>query len=502
MMSSLYSEDAESLEETSFNKKHAVTADPVPLLCSTVRDDSGCLGGRADLERFTILRQLGVGGMGTVFAAYDEQLDRKVALKILHNPDNQDQSHRDRAMREAKALARVRHPRVVSIYDVGTTNGRLYLAMEFVDGVTLREWLAAAPRSWREILRMFIQAGEGLHAAHEAGVIHRDFKPDNVLVGNDGFPLVLDFGIARLGRPESAESERAIGQPPSDPRFTFQGMRSGTPGYMSPEQYGNAPASSATDQYSFCVALYEALCGYLPFSATTPQEYESTLRGPIRPPPPNLEFPTDILRILSRGLSLDAASRYPSMKELLQALSSEHGQTSSAAAAARRRLSIALVSISIVAILLVQYLSHTRGRILLEAVYVSTWLVSVTLLSGYLNRRELRANVFHRQVYLQLLVTFSQILLYRVTVLALPFIPFRQILIAEMVIWIGAIVTLATTVLRRLFFAVLVPMVGIGVGLAFDAPPRGPSLMLYFLCSFSILWAWHREAKQPRPSST
>ena len=132
---------------------------------------------RSQLGRFTILRQLGAGGMGTVFAAYDEQLDRKVALKLLHNHGDRDQTQRERVLREAKALARVKHPRVVAIYDVGTTSGQLYLAMEFIDGVTLRTWQQERPRGWREILLMYIQAGEGLRAAHEAGVIHRELHP-------------------------------------------------------------------------------------------------------------------------------------------------------------------------------------------------------------------------------------------------------------------------------------------------------------------------------------
>ncbi len=317
-MSSLSSSDAGCQVERHHRQLSVQTADPV--LSSEVEkgDGYGGLCVSARLGRFTIIRQLGVGGMGTVFAAYDEQLDRKVALKILHNPERGSQSHRDRTLREAKALARVRHPRVVSIYDVGTTNGQLYLAMEFVDGITLRAWLSAQTRSWSEILRIFIASGEGLQAAHEAGVIHRDFKPDNVLVGKDGLPLVLDFGVARLGRQGPSDSERIGEYPPDDSHFTYQGALSGTPGYMSPEQYGDEPVGSASDQFSFCAALYEALCGYLPFSGSTLQEHALSVRGPLRPPPVEAAFPPEVIRILSRGLSINPTDRFASMAELLQ----------------------------------------------------------------------------------------------------------------------------------------------------------------------------------------
>jgi len=436
--------------------------------------------------------------MGTVFAAYDEQLDRKVALKILHSLGNEDQSHRDRTMREAKALARVRHPRVVSIYDVGTTNDRLYLAMEFVDGITLREWLAKEPRSWREILLMFIHAGEGLQAAHEAGVIHRDFKPDNVLVRKDGLPLVLDFGVARLGRQEPSDGEGNSRPPPGNLQFTYQGELSGTPGYMSPEQYGRQPVSTASDQFSFCAALYEALCGYLPFEGTTLQDHANSLRGPIRPPPANLEFPPEVIRILSRGLSMEPEARFDSMTELLHALRVEHAQSPFAAAASRRNLLLSVFPASLLAILLVQYLASTKGRIVRESAGLSICVVSVTLVSGFVNRRALRFNRFHRQMYTQLLIAFVQILLHRLSMLLLPPIAFRHILVTEMIIWLGAIVSLACIPVRRLYFAPFIPGIGILSGLALETPPRGPALLLYFFCVCAILWAWHGAAKHIR----
>ncbi len=160
-----------------------------------------------------LLQQLGSGSMGTVLAAYDPELDRKVALKILHQHQTPDASSRKQAMREARALARVVHPRVVSVYDVGEAGERTYLAMEFVEGQTLRTWQTQGKHSWRAILHMYLQGGEGLQAAHQASVIYRDFKPDNVLVqARDGLPKVVDFGIARLhDGTVDADSQRKAG---------------------------------------------------------------------------------------------------------------------------------------------------------------------------------------------------------------------------------------------------------------------------------------------------
>ena len=191
---------------------------------------------RSQLGRFVILYQLGAGGMGTVFAAYDEQLDRKVAIKLLHSQTTPRERQHQRTLREAKALARVTHPRVVSVYEVGEAGDQVYLAMEFVDGIALRQWQSQRPRSWRELLRMYLQAGEGLQAAHESGVVHRDFKPDNVLVGRDGLPRVADFGIARLDTSHVAEGDDGspANRSPVE-RVTTEGALVGTIGYMSPE---------------------------------------------------------------------------------------------------------------------------------------------------------------------------------------------------------------------------------------------------------------------------
>src|SRR3954453_18295126 len=148
--------------------------------------------------RYVVLERIGSGGMGVVYAAYDPELDRKVALKLLR-PDRAGAVGEAalRLQREAQAIARLSDPHVVAVYDAGTLGEQVFVAMEFVEGRTLREWLKAEPRSWSEILKAFLAAGRGLAAAHDAGLVHRDFKPDNVLLGGDGRVKVADFGLAR-----------------------------------------------------------------------------------------------------------------------------------------------------------------------------------------------------------------------------------------------------------------------------------------------------------------
>ena len=158
------------------------------------------------IGRFPLIRRLGAGGMGAVYAAYDELLDRKVALKIMHPDRSSSVGQRQRTLVEARALARVTHPSIVTVYEVGEADNNIYISMEFIDGKTLSDWCRDARRTWREILEMYLQAGAGLQAAHQAGIVHRDFKPSKVLVGSDGRPRVVDFGLARLGGAEQRRS--------------------------------------------------------------------------------------------------------------------------------------------------------------------------------------------------------------------------------------------------------------------------------------------------------
>src|SRR5688572_14497323 len=257
--------------------------------------------------RYLVLSSLGAGGMGVVFAAYDPQLDRKVALKLLRaNLGANAKEARTRLKREAQAIAQLNHPNVVGVYDVGTTDdGDVYIAMEFVEGDTLTTWLKRWPRTWREILEVFHQAARGLMAAHSVGLLHRDFKPDNVLVGGDGRVRVTDFGLAR-SLIAHLDEESGRGVTPQMPtalnsQLTATGTVLGTPRYMPPEQLTGPDIDARADQFSFCVALHEALYGEHPLPGST--SVSMLEKGDkALPPPDNTRVPTNINRAVARGL--------------------------------------------------------------------------------------------------------------------------------------------------------------------------------------------------------
>jgi hypothetical protein len=277
------------------------------------------------IGRFTVLDVLGRGGMGVVVAAYDPQLDRSVALKIVSAAgEGERQEYRARLLREARAMAKIRHPNVVAVHEVGEHGGRIYLAMEQVDGGTLRtldEPKGGAERDWRSLLEVFIAAGRGLAAAHAAGMVHRDFKPENVLIDRDGRVLVGDFGLVGHAPVGDAAGE---GDAPVHERLTRADTVMGTPAYMAPEQYTGSPVDARADQFAFCVALYEALYGELPFAGETRRDYvRAIMRGEVREPPAGRRVPKWLWRALCRGLAADASARYRSMDALLAELGAD-----------------------------------------------------------------------------------------------------------------------------------------------------------------------------------
>lgn len=301
------------------------------------------------IGRFVIVERVGEGGMGQVFSAYDPALDRKVALKLVRDLRDESPLAVARVKQEAQAMARVSHPNVVHVYEAGESGGRVFLAMEFVDGCSLADWQRsrdrAAPGEVPLRLRVYLKAAAGLVAAHACGLIHRDFKPDNVLVGKDGRVRVADFGLARLMAgldaapplsveaadearlPETARAARAT-EPDlattrdSGRRLTEAGAILGTPGYMSPEQVRGVEADERSDQFSFCAALYESLYGHQPYAGGTFFAYAGNLlAGSLIPPPPS-EVPLVVQQALLRGLSIRPADRFPSMQALIAALSS------------------------------------------------------------------------------------------------------------------------------------------------------------------------------------
>jgi len=305
-----------------------ISDDQIPQTVDVpVRTGSVKIGSRID--RFVILDVLGKGGSGVVYAAHDPDLDRKVALKFVHADARGSESSGTsaRLLREAQALARLSHPNVVSVYDIGRHANDVYLAEELVQGNTLRAWLAERERPWREVLDVFLQAGRGLAAAHAAGVVHRDFKPDNVLVRKDGRVLVTDFGLARAGT-ELDDDDRVHDTEKSvttsnilDTPLTRTGAVVGTPAYMAPEQFSGGTIDSRTDLFSFCVALYEALYGKRPFRGENIVALKRSVEsGAIRQPPATARVPAHIQRALTRGLEVRSDDRPESMTALLDEL--------------------------------------------------------------------------------------------------------------------------------------------------------------------------------------
>jgi hypothetical protein len=328
----------------------ALRAGTMGRVAGAPEEDAGLRG--SVVGRYTILGLSGRGGMGEVYAAYDQELDRKIALKLLRAPagGSDDERGKARLLREAKAMARLSHENVVSVHDAGTFGGRVFVAMKFVDGITLKDWLAEAPpRTQREILRVFTLAGRGLEAAHAAGLVHRDFKPHNVMIGGDGSVRVMDFGLARTmgdDEPPAVDAVQTFDAtaPISPQHLTRTGELLGTPLYMAPEQFKAAKTDARTDQFSFCVALYQALYGAPPFGDTTLERLMAdVLAGRVQRPPARSTVPGWLRRALLRGLSVEPAARRPSMGALLAALAADP-------AAARRRLGLAAGACTLVAL--------------------------------------------------------------------------------------------------------------------------------------------------------
>ena len=303
-----------------------------PRFVAALRDvlDEGLEGslpiGRT-IGRYVVLEPIGRGGMGTVYKAYDAQLDRAVAIKILHA--EVDEGDNARLEREAQAMAKLSHPNVIQVHEVGETEGQTFIAMELVRGQTLRAWMEqpGQARPWRACVDVYLQAGAGLAAAHEAGLVHRDFKPDNAIIDDKGHVRVLDFGLAR--RTMSTEAEREDDRPTAldandlalEASLTQPGTVLGTPCYMPLEQWRGLGAGPHSDQFSFCVALYEAVYGERPFEgASMVALMVSMLGGVVRPAPKGSVVPARLRAVLLRGLAPEPGQRWPSMEALLTEL--------------------------------------------------------------------------------------------------------------------------------------------------------------------------------------
>ena len=258
------------------------------------------------LGRYTLRAHLGAGGMGEVYAAHDPELDRAVAVKVLRTCDGDaTPTAIARFQREVLAMARLNHPNVVSVFDAGRVGDRVFVAMELVEGPTLASWLAARRRSWREVVGVFLQAGRGLAAAHAAGIVHRDFKPSNVIVGDR--VRVADFGLAKTAAALDPPSSPCAATVALDVAITRTGAAVGTPAYMAPEQRAGGTVTPQADQYSYCVALREALAGHGPRDESVEDRFA-------------VRAPRFLRAVVARGLASDPGDRFPSMAALLEVL--------------------------------------------------------------------------------------------------------------------------------------------------------------------------------------
>jgi len=310
------------------------------------------------VNRYVVLRTLGRGGMGVVYLAFDPELERQVALKLVHvrgktaSSGSNSVEARTRMLREAQAMAKLSHPNVLPVYDVGSYEGSIFMAVEYIEGSTLREWATYQPRTWREIVGVFLAAGRGLAAAHVAGLIHRDFKPPNVMISHDGQVRVMDFGLVRKasGTVETSPSEEQSktssikrGRSSLDVELTANGIFMGTPAYMAPEQHTDASVDARADQFSFCVALYECLYGLRPFPSRRDDMLRACQSARVASPTINLRVPGWIRKLVLRGLSLRPEDRWPSMDALLATLSRDSRKKWRSVAVASSALAVFVV---------------------------------------------------------------------------------------------------------------------------------------------------------------
>lgn len=450
------------------------------------------------IGRFVILRLLGQGGMGVVYSAYDEQLDRKVAVKVLHQTESVSSEQRARVFREAQAMARVSHPNVVQVYEVGELAGQVFIAMEYIEGTSLTTWQSAEQRTWEEVLQIYLAAGQGLLDAHQVGLVHRDFKPDNVLLGKDGRPRVADFGLAHgesqaeaLASPDPGLSRPLLATP-----LTQLGAIVGTPAYMSPEQYKGERGDARSDQFSFCAALYEALYRQLPFAG---EELEvlaaNVLSGKVRPAPSGLHVPVAVHQALLRGLSVDPAQRFQSMAELLSALDIDPQHSPAGAPRARRLLTGVLMVIVILRTAYFTIFQRDSALRIRDMLGSAVFICVAVLVATWVMRRTLKQNRFQRMLVGQLVLMTFQLVGTRLIGMAVG-LTVQQLVAVDM---IAAAIWCAMVTWSQLpGFWVTIPYC-IAASVAVTLFPSTTRLMVgagYPLLAFVFFATWNRSAKQ------
>jgi eukaryotic-like serine/threonine-protein kinase len=266
------------------------------------------------IGHYRIESKLGAGAMGEVYLANDTRLDRKVALKILPQAFAEDAQRMSRFVREAKSASALNHPNIITIYEIGESEGTHFIATEFIDGKTLGDHAKASRLDYKEILEIAIQVASALQVAHAANIIHRDIKPDNVMIRADGLAKILDFGIAKLSAPTESGEEAATAIQGS----TSPGMIIGTPNYMSPEQARGRGVNHQTDIFSFGVVFYEMLSGKSPFKGETVSDVIANVL--TKEPEPLTNVPTELAAIVQKTLAKDKQKRYQTAKDLLDDL--------------------------------------------------------------------------------------------------------------------------------------------------------------------------------------
>ncbi|WP_437686630.1 serine/threonine-protein kinase [Sorangium sp. So ce176] len=389
------------------------------------RDEALSPGAR--VGRFTVLDRAGQGGMGIVYAAYDPELDRRVALKLIA-PGTFDPEGRSRLVREAQAMARLSHPNVVPIYEIGEHGRGVFVAMEFVDGRTLRDLSREPPRAWEAVLAAGIEAGRGLAAAHREGLVHRDVKPDNILIGKDGRARIADFGLARPQHEADwlLAGGRSAGVPGSGSLrgggslhapLTAGSAFMGTPAYMAPEQAERVPATSRSDQWSFCATLYEALYGELPFEGEDLHaRLDRARRDLLRLATPGSKVPLWVRDALARGLRARPEERWPTLDDLLDFLAEQLAKSSDIDLTVSRRerirfglaigaVGVVMATVGVGRFVPVVHPAHLLGMGCLTA------LLGLSLLRAF--RRPLSRNAVNRRIVHVVKMMFGAMLLHR-----------------------------------------------------------------------------------------
>ena len=395
-------------------------------------------------------------------------------------------------------MAKLSHPNVVPIYEVGEHGDRVFVAMELVAGETLTAWHRRATRDWREVLEKYVAAGRGLAAAHAQGIVHRDFKPDNVLVGTDGRPRVLDFGLARGINAPSDDGE--VSASILDVNLTAAGTMMGTPTYMSPEHFRGEGIGPASDQFCFAVAVYRGLFGEAPFAGESLAELRTSVcGGALRSPPSLGDTPPGVVDAVVRALSVAPGDRFPTIDALLAELERPlHIDPDRDLTRARggRRIAAAVISLSSLAVLVgiatvdeMQMLS--APRIVLQAVIA---LVALSII-GVFARKSLASSAHNRRVGVVIIASCAGLVVHRVAALYTGAAPIDT-LIGDAVM-LGVVTVIAGAVLERwMIFGGVLAMIYVAAALAIPNHAGFAFGVLILLYGAAAAWRW-REPTRP-----